>query len=341
MIKLLSKNVLILALLCTSIATDALAWLSLWRVEADNHQLAIFLITHTVSSILSLVAITLLLPPELKTPFYPAISVIFALMFFIPLAGCLGFCIGPLTALLLPRTEEIAWQRVTHEPPLPFSPAEVSLQPVYSRAGLLEIIRHAGLPDKRLNAVMATQQMPLRKAVPILRVALKDPEDDVRLLAYSMLDSKENTINENIKKLQDSLAELDPESDQYAKIHQLIAQEYWELIYLGLAQGDVREHMLNSASQHLKTAMENTKTASGHFLAGRIALERGDADTAIQELLASQILGLDQTEISPYLAECMYKKRELAKLKALAIQIKKQNIEVGMLSRAINFWEAA
>ena len=79
-------------------------------------------------------------------------------------------------------------------PRSPISPtarSSCSSQPIYGVVGLVGVIRHAAETAARVRAVMATRQLSDQYAVPILQVALRDPVDDVRLLAYALLDGKE------------------------------------------------------------------------------------------------------------------------------------------------------
>lgn len=55
-------------------------------------------------------------------------------------------------------------------------------------------------PEKRLEAVFATLKLEDRDAVPLLRRALGDSVDDIRLLAYALLDRKEHRLSERIQK---------------------------------------------------------------------------------------------------------------------------------------------
>ena len=76
-------------------------------------------------------------------------------------------------------------------PELPFRPQERDKELMFNDGGLQDVLRHAPDTEKRMAALFATRRMPPREAIPILKLALRDPADDVRLLAYSMLDKRE------------------------------------------------------------------------------------------------------------------------------------------------------
>ena len=56
-------------------------------------------------------------------------------------------------------------------------------------------------PETRLRVVLACRSLPERAAVQLLRLALRDPVDDVRLLAYAVLERKEREIQTQIQEL--------------------------------------------------------------------------------------------------------------------------------------------
>ena len=105
---------------------------------------------------------------------------------------------------------------------------------MFNDGGLQDVLRHAPDTEKRMAALFATRRMPPREAIPILKLALRDPADDVRLLAYSMLDKQESEINLRIEA---ALRQLAAEGAHRTALHDALARWYWELAYLGLAQG--------------------------------------------------------------------------------------------------------
>ena len=184
------------------------------------------------------------------------------MIFFLPLLGALGLALGLVVPMLLPhKHRQEAPLVMTHIPDLPYRPLIVSSQPIYGVVGLVGVIRHAAETAARVRAVMATRQLSDQYAVPILQVALRDPVDDVRLLAYALLDGKERTIYGNIKELNGRLAEAPKAA--HGGLHKRLAQEHWELVYLGLAQGEVLAHVLTGGLKHAHQAAEELPTDAG------------------------------------------------------------------------------
>lgn len=303
-------------LISTAIALELASW---GAVAAPWHpaiQTISFAIPHAGASALLAVVLQRLLPAPYREPRTTGLFCLFSIGFFIPFLGALGLFTTTLLALYLPKRTRIAPWEVTQFPDLPYRPLIISPQPLYGEGGLAAVLRHAADPGKRHQAVMATRHMRDQEAIPILRLALKDAVDDVRLLAYSMLSNKEQVINERLK---NQLSQLQQTMDPILRgqIHQRIAQDYWELAWLGLAEGEVLIHVLNTAREHVEAALELRTDAPGlHFLRGRILLHQGDIKYARAAFTKAQSVGLPEVEVLPYLAEAAFRERRFQDVRA-------------------------
>lgn len=274
--------------------------------------LALALEAGGIAGLLTLVLLPLLPARYRGKPLRTALF-LFTLQFAIPFLGSLGVFTGVLLALYLPRTtREIPWQEVDI-PELPFQPVDMDQQIIYSEGGLRQVLREADSTDKRLKALLATRQMADRDAVELLREALKDPADDVRLLAYSMLEQKEKALASQARRLQ--LALEDTQADNPPRLKRRLAQVWWEMAYLGLAQGSLRTYYLNSA-RHLLLELTDTLTLHNDWrLLGRCELALGNvtaARAAFEEALAH---GAPHELILPYQAEVAFLERDFRRVR--------------------------
>ncbi|MEI8633490.1 hypothetical protein P4S72_18365 [Vibrio sp. PP-XX7] len=124
----------------------------------------------------------------LAKPYQNQRSAALFLFFFalsMPVLGIVGSLIAIVVATHYPFAPESDAIEEHQVPELPFEPDHVGLTPRYSRGGVTAILKHASDMDKRLFAIVTTQNMTDKDAMPILKLALKDPDDDIRLLAYS------------------------------------------------------------------------------------------------------------------------------------------------------------
>ncbi len=271
-----------------------------------------YLLAHLCASLLFSLFILRLLPRRYRKPIVPTYLVLVTIQYSIPIIGSIGTVLGILLALYLPRHKHQAPWRQVSIPDLPYQPINISSDALYSHGGLTQVLREAADPSKRLKAVMASKHINPRDQVRILREALKDPVDDVRLLAYAMLDEKEKQITERMNQHQKELVKA--EGAHRARLIMVLAQDYWEMAYLGLAQGGVRQHFLNKAIELLQPLLEYPADAMACRLLGRIYLEMEQWDVANGYFLRALALGVEQKHILPYLAETSFRMRRYEKV---------------------------
>jgi tetratricopeptide (TPR) repeat protein len=206
-----------------------------------------------------------------------------------------------------------------------------------SAGGLQDVLRHAINPNKRLSAILSTRRMAGRDAIPILKLALKDPVDDVRLLAYSMLDAQESGINLKIKQALEELHSA--ASDRIGQLNASLAQHYWELVYLGLAQGSVLEHMLRCARSHIEQAINSRESADDWLLAGRIALEQRRIDEADAAFAQAHNLGLEAAQVATYRAEVAFIRRRFTEVPVWLAQLHTDDRQRLPFSALARYWQ--
>jgi hypothetical protein len=293
------------SLFSSALIFEAGSWAVLATDLSDGQRALAYALSHGLGCALLTAAMWLLLPQRYRAPLPWSPLFIFSLAFFIPLLGVIGVMTAIFPALYLPRPRETSTWQAMGIPTLPFQAKERMVSPIFVDGGLQDVLRYAPDPDQRLSALLATRSMAGRDAVPILKQALGDPSDDVRLLAYSMLDKQENDINQRI---QAALNLLPGASPQVAGAqHARMARWYWELAYLGLAQGSVLDHVLNQASDHAEQGLAAGEGGELLLLAGRIALERDDLDLAQTHLHQAQASGMDATKVVPFHAEIAFR----------------------------------
>jgi hypothetical protein len=299
-------------LIVCAIAFELASWGLLLGRSPLALQAITFTIAHGGACLLLSVILHRFLPARLRGPRAPVLWFLFSLSFFIPLVGFAGLALCLLLALYWPRRPEAVRPWITTDiPPLPFHPLSQHEQPIFGDDYLIGVLRNVRDPERRLKAVMATRQLTDLLAIPVLQVALKDPVDDVRLLAYAIADAKERTLYGRIKAGTAHLS--DAEGDARALLQQRLAQDYWELAYLGLAQGEVLTHVLTAAMENINAALLHMPRAPGlHLLRGRILLRTGQLDAARAALDAAEACGLPRQAIAPHLAEVAYRQRRFS-----------------------------
>ncbi|MGE0624005.1 MAG: hypothetical protein AB7I04_06185 [Pseudomonadales bacterium] len=195
---------------------------------------------------------------------------------------------------------------VVEVPRLPFKPLAFDQTLSFSRGGLFEVLERSSDTDKQIVAVMATTRMKAKQAVPLLKVAMRDEEDDVRLLAYSIKDRKESEINGRIKRLLQVLEQPALSERERASTERSLAFLYWELIYLDLAEGDIREFFLNQVVERARSALDALSYGPLSVLLARACMEQGDYRGASDALDAAEAAGVERLGLAPYRAEIAF-----------------------------------
>lgn len=325
-------------LLTQAFMLELAAWIALYGSLHDPNWLSVVGLHFSASAILSLVAWALL-PKKYKLPWQSSGAMIFVFVAFIPIVGSVGTFLAILPGLYKPKAEEQSFSKQTTIPELPLKPVEIDVGLSFADGGLYHVLRQSKDVNKRLKAVLASQRIDERRSIPILQLALKDPVDDVRLLAYSVLDRKENAINLSIEQANRS---LDAASGvQRAALHKHLASLYWELVYLDLAQGDVQEHALNSARNHIEQAIEIAADAGSYFLLGRIELKSGAIDDAELAFAIAGRFGMDKTTLASYRAEIAFIRKQYETMIAALKDIPSADLQRKPFSDVARYWEIA
>jgi len=295
---------------------------------------------HLLAAVIVALTLFRLFPETYQRPAAATAVTLFAIACFIPFLGIPGMLTGLATGLYTPRKERPETFNTVSIPDLPYKPLNVNAQPLFGSSGLAGVIQNAPDPEKRVRAVMATRQLRDKDAIPILRIALRDPVDDVRLLAYSLLDGKEQKINERIKQLS---GELESAQGRVAgQLHEQLAAQYWELAYLGLASGDVYEHVLRQALGQIEAAERLLAEDAGLlFQKGRILLRLHRLDEAEAALHRARTLGMSEVDVNPYLAEVAYLRRNWRQVREFLSALDPMARSEPPISLIADYWTTA
>ncbi|AZG15605.1 MULTISPECIES: tetratricopeptide repeat protein [Cupriavidus] len=288
----------------------------LFRGDTGLPLLLSFLGLQAVAAALLGLALWRLLPRRFRTPFAWSYAYLAAFCFFVPLGGAL-VCLGSLlfsklfpkqrdssgiASIALPEFVTHLIQRVTHG-----GGARLRAQLGNTRAPLPE----------RMTALVAMQSMPTRTASPVLRELLADSTDDIRLLAYGMLDGAEKQLTQKILAELPRLQAADTPQARL-EINKRLADLYWELIYQNLVQGDVYRYTASQVERYASAALEiDDGNAALWYMRGRLALSRNAPGEARDFLGRAEALGFARERVLPLLAEAAYLERDYAAVRRL------------------------
>lgn len=285
---------------------DTMSFLYHWLIAAHSKQvlMLMFLGQIALSALMAFICWRLL-PSKFREPRWFIRGLLFSFCFFIPLIGVIFLLITvkmglrwqekkrahPFYSLYLPE-----FDLVMREPEIKFG-----------SGGIKACLDNTAMPPRRrLQALLTMQSVTARTSNPVLQNLLNDSGEDIRLVAYGLLDGREKKINFQIH---NELKRLNSNQNPAIRLISLrhLAELQWEFVYTTLAQGDLRKRALSEALNYLDQALEIDQEQAGlWFLKGRVQLERrlyAEAQLAFNQ---SERLGLVVTRLYPYLAELAF-----------------------------------
>jgi hypothetical protein len=280
------------------------------------HSLPAFLAVwamHACSCAVLATATYTLLPARYRQPLWSVWSLMFGFAFIAPVIGSIGMLFVAHTAL----HREVP--KAPAATPLSLALPEYDIQSKESHRagqGAIRMRLATNVPaNVRMQSLLTLQSVPNRVSNPILEDLLGDATDDVRMVAFGMLDAEEKIISNHIRLERANLDKNLPDEQRHICLRHL-AELHWELIYASLAQGELRRHMLGEARRYadaaIASAVVDKADAGLLFLRGRILLAQSEIDEAEVSIRVAVINGLPEASALPYLAEMAFRKRSFA-----------------------------
>ena len=182
-----------------------------------------------------------------------------------------------------------------------------------------EVLLGSASLERRVAAVMALRRMDAKRAVPLLRLSLGDDAEDVRLLAYAILERREKELRADIAAGLSQLAAQPLTDDRLASatLLQRLAEAHWELVRGEYVQGDAETQNLQASARHAQAAFAARPTGTLALLLARISLRRGQAEHAVGYLATAQASGVSRAVCVPLLAEAAFLQRRYERIPEL------------------------
>nr|WP_285300520.1 sugar ABC transporter permease [Burkholderia glumae] len=338
-----------------SLPDPSVQWLSGLPVAAEASAAAAAVNTRLVAVCLALLALAALLATAgsarlLPRALRPATARGLVLLGFLNFAVPFGGVICTLGAFALSRVLPANRARLAvstvEEPEF----AEYLIGAVsYGRGARLKAeLRNAEASvDFRMTALLAMQSLPVRTVSPILQEMLADPLDDIRLLAYGSLESKEKALTQRITAERAALEALQAPgagarpAEERARANKVLAELYGELIYQQLVTGDVYDNAIAQADRFAEAALALMPDDAALWrLRGRLALLRRDLEAADALLQRAIDSGFPRDRLLPYLAESAYWRRDFARVASLLGAMEASGVPPA-LRAALEFWQPA
>lgn len=187
----------------------------------------------------------------------------------------------------------------------------------------------------RRKAILALRSVDVKKALPVLQKAIQDGDEQVRLLAQTQFNKIIANLELTIKKMEASLAQSTREPGRLVQL----AEQYHELVFLGLSSEETQKIYLDRATELLREALKiNPELNPARVLLLKCLVKngaRGDARACLDRLRAH---GHDDRFLGPWEAELLFEERNWPALRGLLLRLQAGRSPDPRLQRQLEFW---
>lgn len=263
---------------------------------------------------------------------------LFLTVFCIPL---FGYLLGPAIMYWIrkyPPVVEHTFQDVHAIMPSMFEQRSHVGKIAYAGAGIrYQLQKTKGASDEKLKVLNSVVAMPGHYAVPILKNSMQDEAEDVRMVSHGMIDAREKEINEDIARAHAVLNASSDSTVQHDALRHL-AMRYWDLVYFGLAEGEMLRFVYERIEHYAALALEN-RSDDGEVMMvlGKLALRKKEIVRAEHWFRKAEESGISDSRVHLYRAEVAFYQRDFALLREL-LSGRYTFPNPGHLIQVIAFW---
>lgn len=153
----------------------------------------------------------------------------------------------------------------------------------------------------------------------ILKEALSDSNDEIRLMAFSVLSREEDKLNKIIFELLEKLKTAKEKEKEI--IYKDLGKLYWEFIYLGITDDNLKEFYLNLAKECFEKSKNDYESI---IYLGRIYLKENKIEEAKKNF--EKALKFNKVLVIPYLTEVYFNEKNFKKVKELMCMMDKVTV---------------
>lgn len=175
-------------------------------------------------------------------------------------------------------------------------------------------------PASRMIPLMALGNRATPFGNRMMKEMLKDPADELRLMAYGTLERREMEFQKGIAAAQAGLRSAADDRNRLVWLRRLAFLQ-WELVYQELAEGELSRFYLEQAAESGRRALE-IEPMDGPLLMiyGKVQARLGAWEEAFEALDGAERLGTPVQSVVPHLAELAFLRRDFAETRRLLAQ---------------------
>ncbi len=199
---------------------------------------------------------------------------------------------------------------------------------------ILQILQGAS-PQARRDAILALRDVEPRKSLPLLQKAIQDSDEQVRLMAQTQFNRILASVEGTIKSLEGAIVEGPRPIAQLVEL----AEQYHELVYLGLSTDETQRLHLQRAIELLNEAAPKAPNHSPIlFLLLRCYLRLEDAPRSRAVLKAIKARGWGGAFTRGWEAEICFLERDWVGLAVALRELESGGDTPGALRETVEFW---
>ena len=327
----------------TTAASLEVAALSLLDRSDSLQSLAGYFVLHALASTVATLIAWALLPGNYRKPFGAACALLWSFAFFIPVLGVAAILVVVQIARRFPRILRTERYVTVRMPEFSGVQREATERSDLRAGDARRILKDTALPlETRLRVLVALQVMQPKAAVPLLMGLLSDPSEDIRLLAYSMVDTWEKDLVQKIQKAQLSLEEARASDDPAFRVNSLrrLAELHWTQADTGLARGDLRRFALAQARKFCEETLDQDTGVPGIWhLYARVLIELGDLGAAMGAVKLAHQLHVPAAEVWPLAGQIAYLQRNYDAVRKYVTLLPGDALLPPGVARTASYWQ--
>ena len=315
--------------------------------------LAGYFVLHAMASTVVAFLAWALLPTRYKRPVAPAYALLWAFAFFIPALGVTALLLVVQVARRFPRVLRTERYVTVLMPEFSGVQREATERSDIKASDARRILRDTSLPlETRLRVLVALQVIQPKAAVPLLMGLLSDPSEDIRLLAYSMVDTWEKDLVQQIQRADQALVEaqaaaeqhIDAETDdtvQTPVVNALrrLAELHWQQADSGLARGDLRRFALENAQKFCEQVLLLDANVQGTWrLYTRVLIELNQLEAAMRALNLARKLKMPAVEVWALMGQISFLQRDFSAVRAYAAKLPADQLLAPSVAATAAYW---
>lgn len=302
---------------------------------STENQFMGFFILHAAASVDAAQMGVMFLPKHYRQPKWAVYGLFFLGAFFVPLLSYIFISAVVITARFF--SKPIIYHPFLKVELPAFTLGSAGIRNSLGEGAIRTRLNTSSLSTEvRMKALLSAHAMSPRFSVPMLKELLGDEADDLRLLAYGMLDNREKTLNALIDELLKKLGDChDPNLSQlYQK---QLAELYWAFAYEHLAEGDMLNYMLTQAEHYTRAALDIRQDGDLWVLLAQILIKQQKSQEVEAAFNNAIQLGMPAMRIQPYLAELAFQRHDYAAVRE-HLKLIPLNNQTPQIANIQQFW---